>query len=203
MLKIFIKVIIFGVMILLSTFVSASKQSKELELTEKVINNISDKQQLILNSWTKEIDAEKVDYTLVYLVIISLIILLGLFLFWIQRLSKELNLRKAKENKLDESKKHYQALFDKSADALLIVNSDKILDCNVATLNMLGYDTKEELFKIDSSSLSPEFQPDGQLSEIKSKSKMLSRRVIIDLNGSILEKMVKYFLSKFCLQLYH
>ncbi|MFV1984570.1 MAG: putative bifunctional diguanylate cyclase/phosphodiesterase [Thiohalomonadales bacterium] len=169
MLKIFIKVIIFGVMILLSTFVSASKQSIELEVTEKAINNISRKQQLIVNSETKEIDTEKVDNTFVYLVISTLIILLGLFIFWIQRLFRELNLRKTKEYKLDESKKHYQALFDKSADALLIVNSDKILDCNLATLNMLGYETKEELFNIDSANLSPEFQLDGQLSEIKSK----------------------------------
>jgi diguanylate cyclase (GGDEF)-like protein/PAS domain S-box-containing protein len=68
---------------------------------------------------------------------------------------------------LGESKKRYQTLFDKTADALLIIEGSKFVDCNQATLDMLGYETKEELFNLHPSKLSPEFQPDGQASEVK------------------------------------
>jgi len=69
--------------------------------------------------------------------------------------------------RLAESKKMYRTLFDKTADALLLIEGNKYIECNQATLNMLGYETKEELYNTHPSSLSPEFQPDGQSSEKK------------------------------------
>jgi diguanylate cyclase (GGDEF)-like protein/PAS domain S-box-containing protein len=68
---------------------------------------------------------------------------------------------------LTESKRRYQTLFDKSADALILLNDDGFVDCNQATLDMFGYKEKSELYQLHPSSISPEFQPDGERSSVK------------------------------------
>lgn len=55
----------------------------------------------------------------------------------------------------------YRIFFENSADAMLIIEDGKFVDCNSATVSMLGYDRKEELFNTPPFKLSPEFQPDG------------------------------------------
>ena len=139
-----------------------------LSILNKAISTIShEQQQHILDSWIKDKFVEKTDYTLAYIIIIASAILFGIFAFWIHRLSREIKLRINTEKKLSESTLRYQSLFDKSADALLIIEGNKFVDCNQATLNMLGYDSKEELYNTHPSRLSPEYQPDGQRSESK------------------------------------
>ncbi len=58
----------------------------------------------------------------------------------------------------------YKLLFDSSDDAMLIIDGEKFVDCNQAALDMLGYASKEELFLVHPSQLSPEYQPDGYAS---------------------------------------
>lgn len=70
--------------------------------------------------------------------------------------------RKIIEKELHESEKKYRDLFEKSADAILIINNGIFIDCNQATVKMLGYNDKNELLKTHPSQLSPEFQPDGK-----------------------------------------
>ena len=58
----------------------------------------------------------------------------------------------------------YRALFDNSADAILIIESDMFVDCNQAAVDMLGYKDKKALLRCHPSELSPEYQPDGRRS---------------------------------------
>jgi diguanylate cyclase (GGDEF)-like protein/PAS domain S-box-containing protein len=69
--------------------------------------------------------------------------------------------RKQVEKALIESENKYRTLFEQSADAILIIEGDKFVDFNQATLNMLGYKSKKELLNIHPSELSPQLQPDG------------------------------------------
>jgi len=62
----------------------------------------------------------------------------------------------------DPQGNQYQNLFDYSADAFLVIDGDKFVDCNSATLEMLQYESKEALFATHPSELSPEYQPDGR-----------------------------------------
>ncbi|WP_428624484.1 putative bifunctional diguanylate cyclase/phosphodiesterase [Sedimenticola sp.] len=55
----------------------------------------------------------------------------------------------------------YRALFEHSADAMLIIDDGKFVDCNAATLHMLGYTNRADLFATHPSQLSPPHQPDG------------------------------------------
>ncbi len=74
---------------------------------------------------------------------------------------------KERDENLDESRRRYKTLFDKTADALLLIEGSEFVDCNQATLDMLGYDTKKELYQTHPSVISPDVQPDGQLSSEK------------------------------------
>lgn len=58
-------------------------------------------------------------------------------------------------------------LFEKSPDAILLVNGDVLVDCNRAAVEMLRYSSKSELLSTAPSKLSPPFQPDGLASSEK------------------------------------
>lgn len=58
----------------------------------------------------------------------------------------------------------YRELFERSADAILIIDGDTFVDCNEATVRMLRYRDRAELLQTHPSELSPEFQPDGRRS---------------------------------------
>ena len=49
----------------------------------------------------------------------------------------------------------YQKLFERSADANLIIVDGKFVDCNIATIKMLGYRNKQQLLDSHPSELSP------------------------------------------------
>ena len=66
----------------------------------------------------------------------------------------------------------YQELYERSADANLIIAGERFVDCNQATVTMLGYKDKQELLNTHPSQLSPEHQPDGQLSYVKANEMM-------------------------------
>jgi len=66
----------------------------------------------------------------------------------------------------------YQELFERSSDANLIIAGERFVDCNTATIKMLGYKNKQEVLNTHPSQLSPEFQPDGQLSYVKANEMM-------------------------------
>ncbi len=66
----------------------------------------------------------------------------------------------------------YHELFERSADANLIIDGDTFVDCNDATVTMLRYASKEELLQTHPSELSPEFQPDGRVSFEKANEMM-------------------------------
>ncbi len=72
-----------------------------------------------------------------------------------------------RDESLGESKRRYKTLFDKSADAILLIEGNSFVDCNQAALDMLGYGSKEELCLAHPSNFSPRRQPDGQLSREK------------------------------------
>jgi len=77
-------------------------------------------------------------------------------------LSRDISDRKQAEEALNESESKYRTLFEKSADAILIIEGDKFVDCNTATVEMLGYKNKEKILETHPSELSPELQPDGR-----------------------------------------
>ncbi|MBE0596036.1 MAG: PAS domain-containing protein [Desulfuromonadales bacterium] len=64
--------------------------------------------------------------------------------------------------------RNYRAFFENSADAMLVIENGKFVECNSAAVTMLGYSCKEELINASPFKLSPEFQSDGRSSREKS-----------------------------------
>jgi len=56
----------------------------------------------------------------------------------------------------------YRALFERSADAILIIEGETFVDCNQATVEMLRCRDKAQLLETHPSELSPPTQPDGR-----------------------------------------
>lgn len=71
-----------------------------------------------------------------------------------------------------ENEKKYRSLFELSDDAILVIENNTFIDCNLAVVKMLGYRNKEELLNTHPSELSPEKQPDGRLSFEKAQEMM-------------------------------
>ncbi len=81
-------------------------------------------------------------------------------------------LLKVKTQELTESEQKYRTLFERSRDALLIIDKNVFVDCNDSTLKMLGYNSKNELRNTHPSKLSPPFQADGRPSFEKAEEMM-------------------------------
>jgi len=81
--------------------------------------------------------------------------------------------RKQAEEALIESENKYRTLFQYSADAILIIDEDKFVDCNPAAIKMLGYNNKKEFLNTHPSQLSPPSQSDGR-SSLEKANEMIS-----------------------------
>ncbi len=61
----------------------------------------------------------------------------------------------------------YRELFERSADAILIIKGGQFVDCNQATVDMLRFDSRDQVLQTHPSELSPPSQPDGRNSREK------------------------------------
>lgn len=87
------------------------------------------------------------------------------------RVKMEAALAHSRENLLQQ-KKAFETLFEKSADAVLLVEKGKFVECNEAALKMYGYTSKKAILNFQPFELSPEYQPDGSLSAVKAEGMM-------------------------------
>src|SRR5947207_5882396 len=60
-------------------------------------------------------------------------------------------------------------LFEKSPDAIFLIDGDTLVDCNPAAVEMLRYPGKSELLTVSPVDLSPPSQPDGRPSSVMSE----------------------------------
>ena len=77
--------------------------------------------------------------------------------------------RKRAEEALEESEAKFRLLFERSADAMFLLDGEKYIDCNKAAMDMMKSSDKEELLNIHPSQAAPERQPDGRFSSEKAE----------------------------------
>ncbi len=70
---------------------------------------------------------------------------------------------------LEESEKKFRLLFEKSADAIVLSDGGRIVDCNEAAVRLMGCAGKDPMIGLSASDMSPERQPDGRPSSDKAK----------------------------------
>jgi len=116
-----------------------------LSILNKSIGLISrGQQQEILDRWIKQKFAEKIDYTLVYQILIAAAILIAIFIFWNLRLTREVELRK----KAEEELRLYSLVLENSSEGMMITDADnKIVAINPAFTQITGFNFKDVVRK--------------------------------------------------------
>ncbi|WP_160691425.1 HD domain-containing phosphohydrolase [Clostridium sp. C2-6-12] len=75
--------------------------------------------------------------------------------------------KKKAEDALRTSEYNFRNIFEASSDGILIVSNYEVIDCNLALVDLFGYDSKANILGKTLIELSPTKQPDGELSEEK------------------------------------
>ncbi|MBD5639760.1 diguanylate cyclase [Clostridium botulinum] len=75
--------------------------------------------------------------------------------------------RKLAEKALKTSEYNFRNIFESSSDPILITLDNEIIDCNLAMIELLGYDSKSSILHKNPVQFSPEKQPNGESSEEK------------------------------------
>jgi len=78
---------------------------------------------------------------------------------WVAR---DITERKRAEAALQESEEAFRTLYEMSADAVILLERSRLIDCNTTTLKVFGCPTKEVFCSQPPSFWSPPQQPDGQ-----------------------------------------
>ena len=73
----------------------------------------------------------------------------------------DLTERKMAEQSLNESEAKYRALFESASDTIVLLDRQRMIDCNQKTLEMFRC-TREQLLASKKETFWPEFQPDGR-----------------------------------------
>lgn len=73
------------------------------------------------------------------------------------------------QKELAEQKEAFEIIFEYSADALSLMKDGKIISCNKAVLDMMKSSNKDEFLHKHPAELSPEYQADGQRSDVKAE----------------------------------
>ena len=76
---------------------------------------------------------------------------------------------------LKDSETRYRLLYEQCGDGVFIIKNHQIIDCNQTALSLFGYE-KDQLLGSRLDSLSPAYQPDGQLS--RDKANQLSQQAL-------------------------
>jgi PAS domain S-box-containing protein len=87
----------------------------------------------------------------------------------IEGIATDITDRKESEKVLRENMEKYHTLYEGANDAIFILDSRKFYDCNSETLKMFGYSHRDEIISSTLWDFSPEIQPDGEYSQVKSR----------------------------------
>ena len=83
---------------------------------------------------------------------------------------------------LQESEARFRRLFEESADANLLLEHGRFVECNKAALAMLGVEGVEDVYNKGILELSPEYQPDGR----RSSERIAQMMAELEAKGSVL-----------------
>ena len=84
---------------------------------------------------------------------------------------EDITLRKQAEVALQESEARFRMLFESARDAIFLMQGERFISCNPATLAMFGAPEQEILGKTPAH-FSPPVQPDGRSSQEKASEKL-------------------------------
>ncbi|MFB3897421.1 MAG: diguanylate cyclase domain-containing protein [bacterium] len=82
----------------------------------------------------------------------------------VDSLNLEITERKRIEMLLRENEAKYRTIFEGTSDAVMLATEKGFFDCNLRTLEMFGFRSKDAFIRLHPADVSPPTQPDGQAS---------------------------------------
>lgn len=80
------------------------------------------------------------------------------------QIATDITEKKEAETELKENEYTFRKIFEESPDPILLMKEDRFIECNQASLDLLQFETKEQLIGLSPLVFSPEAQSDGRLS---------------------------------------
>ena len=81
-----------------------------------------------------------------------------------QGVTRDITKRRQAQEALRSSEERLRTMYERSNDAIMLATEKGFFDCNPRTLEMFGYESKEEFTKLHPADVSPPTQPDGEAS---------------------------------------
>lgn len=154
-------------------FLVQKNKPELLSIINKVLASITyEQREQIQDKWVKVKVDTAMDYSILYKAIGLFLVVLVIFSFFYTKLSKAKYLLTLKTKDLKEQKEIFETLFNDTTDSLALLKDSKFIDCNAASLKLLGYNTKSDFLNVYPHEISPEIQPDGISSSLKEKVKI-------------------------------
>lgn len=77
----------------------------------------------------------------------------------------DITLRRQAEKASKINEINFENIFENSSDAIFMLCENEVINCNSSAVDLLGYNTKQDLIGISPTDISPERQPNGDLSK--------------------------------------
>lgn len=164
----------------LNTKIAISNENYVLyKILNKTIEQIKEYEYTnISNKWANSFLKNSYDYSLLWKVLSFIFIILCVLTYRQIILNKHNKALKLANNEIAEKtkliakqKELFEKLYSKSADGVLLIKNNKIIDCNEASLKILQYE-KDELLNKFLPDISPKYQLNGESSNIKAQEKI-------------------------------
>ncbi len=110
--------------------------------------------------------------TTIAIMIFFAVLFLLIMLTIMRSITRTIELRQTIMDDLDEQKQIFETLYEKTSDAILLLEGDRIIDCNDASVELFAAPDKQSLIDVRIKSLSTDIQPDGQNSHTAFKEVM-------------------------------
>jgi PAS domain S-box-containing protein len=81
-----------------------------------------------------------------------------------QGVTRDITKRRQAQEALRLSEERLRTMYERSNDAIMLATEKGFFDCNPRTLEMFGYESKEEFTRLHPADVSPPTQPDGEAS---------------------------------------
>ena len=86
--------------------------------------------------------------------------------------------QKRAQQQLAASEARWRRLFEDSADAILLIEDGRFIDCNRAAQTILGFGSREQIRNLSPAAISPDFQPDGHRSDEKAEAMIAQAQAV-------------------------